>query len=257
MTKATRAQIGKEQKKRIENISGLSVLDWKGAEGAVFTKITKDLYDLRSILMGDGLFSTNIAFQMQEERIKLMKSDLEEANSRLEYLFLQVKEKEEELEDFCKKHQKALEKEQRQFMKASKVHSKSENNFRELEKELMNAKEVYEKMQRNILLVHRTVSRGQLANQYGKVVVTKADFQTFTFSDVQVNAVFEEKDSEDFITNLPYYFYSKYNGEEQKSIIDFCEMVIYFTMQEDEKEVVPIFSNKDIVEILRMNGMEF
>lgn len=243
-----------------------NVLDWKLMKGAEFRTITSDLYALRSTLTCDGLYPRTLAISMQENRTKSMiESDLVEKEKWLKCLSETAAKKKEDLSEVKKELEEAkkpLEEAKTKLQKEEKILNKARCDTENLSNRLADAKKTYDSMNR-IVLVHKSATLSQIAiHKYESIFVTEPDSTDFFELNkkmdnlICVNGIFEEKDVEGFVTKLPYYFYTKYNRDEQKSLLIFCEMVIYFKMAEDRNEVNIVFSNKDILEILRMNGLD-
>ena len=69
--------------------------------------------------------------------------------------------------------------------------------------------------------------------------------------------IFDPKKAENFIQILPRGFEERYDEKKRESILDFCNLVINVKLlAEEDQKVVVLFSNKDIAEILRLNGIE-
>lgn len=105
-----------------------------------------------------------------------------------------------------------------------------------------------------IVLVHSSASWKQMNQyQFGKIYIVKAERKLL--SCLLPDEIFFNDKEENFITKFPWDFEEKYQGKEKEAIIEYCNMVITIKLITDEN-VVALFGNKDIAEILRLNGLE-
>lgn len=121
-------------------------------------------------------------------------------------------------------------------------------------KEHLKAEELKNAQLKRVYLVHPTANMKMLfENQLGEYVVTETD-EKFS-SGIMPDKVF--KIFEHFLTEekLPRDFFVRYQHEEERrSIIDYCEMVIYYTIME-EREIKLLYANEYIHKILVANGI--
>ncbi len=252
------------RERNIEFLKERSVFNWKCSTSEGFKYITSILYELRKNLTLDGIYPHQLAISLQKDRLKEVKEvDYIKIKNLLNYLDMQIEAMQEKLEsekEKLKKSKEPVENEYTRLQKAEKQLNKAEEELEATKSLLTDAKALYSRMH-NIALVHKSATLAQIAvHKHEQIWVTEADSQELFEFNKQMNnlfyidGVFEEKDSQGFITKLPYYFYTKYDADEQKSIITFCEMVIYYMMESSEK-VEAVYGNTDILDVLKMNGL--
>lgn len=179
------------------------------------------------------------------------KVELEEHTKFLQ----QVQEKYEEAEEELKAARRKLDKKKANFLDAKRFNENLRKKYEDADKNLEAEEKSLEKMQ-VIALVHSSATLKQVHKyQLSKIIVTKDDEKLL--EEIIPDRIFNPEKADNFIYKLPIGFKERYNEEEMTEIISFCNMVINIKLAMDEgQKVVPLFSNKDIAEILRLNGLE-
>lgn len=110
------------------------------------------------------------------------------------------------------------------------------------------------------ILLHWSATRKQvLAHANGKIVSTNRNKKILEEAGIIVDEIFKPAESEHLITMIPAGMEDKYQPLEWQSIIDYCEMAANFKMAAElgeEENIVLLYSNPDIIEILKANGLE-
>lgn len=241
-----------------------SVVDWIKTTGEEFHNLTYMVYELRSNITSDGLYPRKLTILLKEkERKNLKEVELVNKQRYLEYLL--SSEGDEETDKEADKEVKKFEEAEKlrdaaylKLQKAKRLANRTECEIDEISVQLAEARKRSERMY-YIVLVHKSADIARVMEncKYEQIFVTAEDSAEPDISDnLRINGIFEDEDNENFINALPYYFHNKYDEKDQKSIISFCEMIIYFKMKNDDDKVIPIFSNQDISAILKLNGLE-
>ena len=177
--------------------------------------------------------------------------ELEEHNA-----FLENKQQEcKEVEEKFMQAKRDLEKQKMALAAAKKFNQELEYRLKEKQKKCKEAKQDLNIMQ-EIVLVHASASYKQIyKNQLGKMIITQTDKKML--NQLLPDEIFDPKKAENFIQILPRGFEERYDEKKRESILDFCNLVINVKLlAEEDQKVVVLFSNKDIPEILRLNGIE-
>ncbi len=154
-----------------------------------------------------------------------------------------------------------LEKAKERMEKAKSILKNEEELHTSLERELEKNRKDLEKAKKSlaamqvIAVVHSTASLKQV-NKYQLALMIVLRDEAKLLESIKPDEVFEPEAVENFIQVLPRGF-EKHDEKTRKNLIDFCNLVINIKMvaPEDQK-VVALFSNQEIAEILRLNGLE-
>lgn len=195
-----------------------------------------------------------VRIEEAEEKYLNAEADVREHNHFLE-------EKKNEClvaENEVKKAKEKLEKAKKVLHAAEQFHLQLERKLEDAKKECAFRKDVLEQM-KVTALVHSTASLKQIHEYHlADIVVTKSEEHLLEY--LEPDEVFIAKNAEHFVEHLPRGFEEKYDKSTRQAIIDYCELVINFKMAEDTEhtgiKIVSLFGNKDIAEILRLNGLE-
>lgn len=207
----------------------------------------------------------NFHLETDELEIARIRKDINEHDNFIERKEEELLEAQRQLDEKKKELERAkyeLFNAQTKVNKARTVLKAAQSYHSELEENLVERKKILQKRQshisqmNSIVLVHKSASIKQMdENQYAYIVVTASDACELEF--IKPDQIFESEFAESFVESLPKDFYTKYSEKEQKSIIEFSEMVINFQLNADEKQkIIPLYANKDISDILYMNGIE-
>ncbi len=141
----------------------------------------------------------------------------------------------------------ALRKQQRKLEKVQRIRSEKMENIDKVN-------DIYEKSQ-DVILIHKSASLKQLMEkQAGVFYITKTDAEFLGDINLMPDHIFVNEETE-FVTSLPYGFFDNHSSEYCKSVIDFAEMVINISMSmESDVKIEPVYANKDIDNILKLNG---
>lgn len=196
--------------------------------------------------------------QLQIEIIKELGEDCEDLNKDIKKhnAFLEVKQEEcDEAEKALKKARKEFEVAKERLAAAKQYHEQLESKLEKTSKILLIRKEQLEEMQK-VTLVHATASLRQLyENQFSRLVITNYDENVL--EGVIPDVVIEAEKMEQLITQTPIDFDERYCEDAKKSIMAYCNLVANAQMlKEDGIPINLLFSNKDIAEILRLNGLD-
>lgn len=188
---------------------------------------------------------------IDEQIVDAMKNELEKHT-----VFLNKKEREHlaAKEEF-KKAKERLIKAEEIIMETNDFHNLLQNKLETAENNREKDKETLDQMQ-VMALVHLSASLKQLQKyQLAKIAVTEAD--NIYLCGIMPDIVFQAEKVDNFIEFLPKDFETRYDEETRKSILDFCNLVINVKLATpEEQKIVVLFANKDIAEILKLNGME-
>lgn len=182
------------------------------------------------------------------------KEALQEDLNKHEF-FVDVKEEEH------KKAIKELEEARKKVDKAKKILEEAKKYHKELEKKLTDMSEKERNLQKMLkqgellTLVHRSASNTGIAEyQMSIIIINKCDQVELEL--LMPDVVVKANELEHLIDILPYDFKEKYNTGEQNSIIKYCELVANVKMAvDDDRKVKLLYSNSDIAQILKLNGI--
>lgn len=189
--------------------------------------------------------------RLAEQMVDSIKYDLEEHTE-----FLNKKEREYlAAKDEFEKAKANLVKAKDIIMATKSFHHLLQNKLETAENNRKKDKETLDQLQ-VMALVHSSVSLKQLQKyQLTKIVITETD--NIWLSCIMPDIVFQAEKVDNFIEFLPKDFETKYDEETRKNILDFCNLVINVKLvATEEQKIVVLFANKDIAEILKLNGME-
>lgn len=200
----------------------------------------------------------NHIVQEQEKEMGEMKVDLGEHTNFLEKKEEEKKVADEEFERARRKQEKA----NSVLYAARRYHANLEDQIKKREKDLKGEKDCLEQME-EIVLVHSTASLKQIKkHQLGIIFITKSEEDLL--GELLPDEVVEFDLDSNFVEHLPRDFEKKYDEKTRKGIIEYCNLVINAKLAGDEiggeefsSKIIPLYSNVDIAEILRINGLDF
>lgn len=202
--------------------------------------------------------------ELDEKELSNVENELKAHNDFLGKKETEFSEAEKELEEKLENLKKAQQEvaEAREKVKrvkdtveaAQSYHEELEETFRDRQKRVSKRRSLISNFKK-IFLIHKSATIKQVSeNQYGYIVVTSTDAEYMEL--IKPDRIVDSEMAIEFVDQLPRDFEKKYYEKERASIIEFCEMVISFTLNAEEGEqIVPVYANKDIDEILRMNGL--
>ncbi len=205
-------------------------------------------------------FPYDVAKVLHEEMVKEEERDIEEVQKDIGLHDEFLKQKRAEYEAACDELKRAKRKKEqahKNLIAAESVHGKYILR-KERKDNILNAmKEELNEMLLT-LIVHPSANFERVAiSQMAKIIVTEYDADIFQA--LIPDKIVKECEMENLIISIPFGIKEKYehNQKTLKSIIAFCNLVANVRMEEENQENIKvIYSNKDIAEILRFNGLE-
>lgn len=208
----------KKLKEQLKQVSFSEIIDYLGNE--------QEVLKLEIEMQGKLLAINKIEVKEAEAHLKLAQQQFAESKRSLK----EIEQQKADLEDQKKENQYKFRK------------------FQCLEKEFA-----------SVVLVHRTATTKQIISQVnGHIVSTRRDAGNLEERGVVIDEIFNPKKGEHLITYIPEGISERYETLEWKSIIDFCEMVANYKMSAEkgkENNIIILYSNFDIAEILKANGL--
>lgn len=203
-------------------------------------------------------FPYDVAKILHEEMIKEEKSDIEEVQKDINIHDEFLKQKRSEYEnatDELERAKRKVEQAHKNLTAAESVHGKFLLRKEKKEKELKEMKKSYKELTLT-LLIHSSANFERVAiSQMSKIIVTEYDADIL--QGLVPDKVVKECEMENLIISIPFGLERKYDSETLKGIIAFCNLVANVKMkEEDQSKIKVIYSNQDIAEILRFNGLE-
>lgn len=244
----------KKSKEKDAPIENLSIIFSPEERKAIIEKIFRN----RIELIGYG--DREIMSIRQKERIEEIKSNYkfdEEAINLCEQKRNATQNKISEFNEQLEKIKKSIAEQKQQLEKYNKT-------YEHFQKTMKKKKEALEELEncmneiKTIVLVHPTANIGELAHySFSMIYVTKQDRSVF--KDLKPDDIFEYSEENKLIFLPQYYSYllgEKYDDDAKRSILDYCEMVAHVKKNEDKNvNVVTLFHNEDIANILKVNGI--
>lgn len=169
-----------------------------------------------------------------------------------------LKQKRSEYVNACDELERAKRKAEqahKNLITAEAVHGKMLLKKEKRDVKLNEMKECFEELT-STLLIHPSANFERVAiSQMSKIIVTEYDADIFR--GLIPDKVVKECEMENLIISVPFGLEKKYEPKTLKSIITFCNLVANVKMKEaDQSKIKVIYSNPDIAEILRFNGLE-
>lgn len=203
-------------------------------------------------------FPYDVAKVLHEEMVKEEERDIEEVQKDIGLHDEFLNQKRAEYDAACAELERAKRKKEqanKNLIAAEAVHGKyilrkeRKDNFLNAMKEELNEMQL-------TLIVHQSANFERVAiSQMAKIIVTEYDADIF--QGLIPDKVVKECEMENLIISVPFGLEKKYEPKTLKSIIAFCNLVANVKMkEEDQSKIKVIYSNKDIAEILRFNGLE-
>ena len=219
-------------------------------------RIIKDIFEVRYCML--ERYSRETIRDLQKYEIERLEKEKKRATNL-------IQKNQETQEDMLQKIEFARKK-QAEIRKVigdlQKLYRDIENENKEIEKDIKKLNTDIEKYSsfteevNTILLIHPTANLTEAAKYpMAKMFVTRQDKKIL--SALKPDVVFDVSKETALITDLPWDFKGKYEISAEKSILAYCEMVANVKMSEDTSDanIIVLFNNEDIDEILRLNGV--
>ena len=191
--------------------------------------------------LGRTIERLNTELEMQEKLIRIGEAEVKDSETKLKEAERKLRSCQNALQELCI--------EDEQIKKEKQTVCEKLDYFKKLEIQFS-----------RIVLLHISATTKQIvANLNGTIVTTKKDAAMLKNKGIVIDETFRLSNAEHLITIVPEGIKDKYDPLKWKSIIEFCEMVANFKMRaepEEEEKIVILYSNWDIAEILKANGLE-
>lgn len=222
-------------KMSIGGMNALSEYDQKILQAAILTE--------RSELM-------KLSFDM---RVEVQRYDINEAEQKWRIHWEEYQKKQDFLAtklDEMRTMEKKLKKLKKEVALARQELEKTKINLRQFN-ESHQEKEVELRRMQEVVLIHPSASLKQLKeHQRGKIIVTEADREIFSFlAPDEIYSPFEAEREKMSALKLPKGFWKQLKAHEAISVLQFCHCA---RLKENEKPIL-LYNSEQISDILQMN----